>query len=62
MDIKDIIKTYGKNDYYDMNTGKIYHLSQMSYHLFDNTTRIPVSEEGQIIGEVRLEGNYEIMA
>ena len=30
MDIKDIIKTYGKNDYYEMNTGKIYHLSKMT--------------------------------
>ena len=62
MDIKDIIKTYGKNDYYEMNTGKIYHLSKMSYHLFNNTTWIPVSENGELVGEIKLEGNYEIMA
>lgn len=62
MDIKDIVKMYGKVDYYEMQTGRIYHLSQMSYHLFDNTTRIPVSENGRIIGEIKLEGNYETMA
>lgn len=63
MDIKEIIKIYGKNDYMDMNSpGRIYHLSQMHYHLFDDTTRIPVSEDGRIIGEIKLEGNYEVMA
>ena len=59
MQLEDIIKTYGKEaDYYDWITGRIYHLSQMSYHLFDNTTRIPVSENGVLFGEVKLEGNW----
>lgn len=58
MNLEQIIETYGKNDYMDMNTGRIYHLSKMEYHLFDNTTRVPVSENGVIIGEVKLKGNY----
>jgi hypothetical protein len=59
MQLEDIIKTYGKElDYYDCVTGRIYHLSQMSYHLFDNTTRIPVSENGVLFSEVKLEGNW----
>ena len=57
MDINDIIKTYGFNDYLDMNTGRIYHLSKMEYHLFFNKTYIPVSEDGKIIGNVEVEGN-----
>ena len=57
--IEDIIKMYGKNDYMDMNCpGRIYHLSQMEYHLFDDTTWIPVSEDGKIIGYVKLKGDY----
>lgn len=58
MDIKEIIKTYGKNDYYEMQTGRIFHLSQMKYHLYDNTTRIPVSENGNLIGEIKVKGDF----
>lgn len=59
MNLEQIIEMYGKNDYMDMNyPGRIYHLSKMEYHLFDNTTRVPVSEDGVIIGEVKLKGNY----
>lgn len=58
MKLEQIIEMYGSNDYMDMSTGKIYHLSKMEYHLFDNTTRVPVSEDGVIIGEVKLKGNY----
>lgn len=59
MDIGEIIKTYGKNDYMDMNTpGRIFHISQMKYHLFDDTTRVPVSEDGVLIGYVKLKGDY----
>ena len=59
MSFEDIVKTYGKNDYMDMNNpGRIYHLSKMEYHLFDDTTRIPVSEDGKIIGYVKLKGDY----
>lgn len=58
MTVEQIIKTYGKNDYYDMNTGRTYHISQMEYHLFDNSTHIPVSESGEIIGIVKLKGDW----
>lgn len=59
MFMKDIIETYGKEDYMDMkNPGRIYHLSKMEYHLFDDTTRVPVSEDGKIIGYVKLKGDY----
>ena len=57
MDIKEIIKTYGKNDYYDMKTGRIYHISTMQYHLCDNTTHIYVSKNGDTIGIVKIEGD-----
>ena len=57
--IEDIIKTYGKNDYMDMNCpGRIYHFSKMEYHLFDDTTWIPVSEDCKIIGHIKLKGDY----
>lgn len=59
MQLEQIIEMYGKNsDYYDQVSGRIFHISQMEYHLFDNTTRVPVSENGVIIGEVKLKGNY----
>lgn len=58
MKLEEIIEMYGKNDYMDMNTGKVYHLSKMEYHLYDNTTRVPVSENGYMIGEVKLKGNF----
>ena len=59
MKLEEIIKTYGKNDYMDMNCpGRIYHLSKMEYHLFDNTTHVPVSEDGNVIGIVKLKGDW----
>lgn len=58
MDITEIIKTYGKNDYYEMQTGRIFHLSQMKYHLYDNTTRIPVSGNGNLTYEIKVKGDY----
>lgn len=58
MKLEEIIKTYGKNDYYDMNTGRTYHISEMQYHLFDNTTHVPVSENGNVIGIVKLKGDW----
>lgn len=58
MDIKEIYKTYGKVDYMDMNCpGRIYHFTQMEYHLYNNETHIPVSENGIIVGVVKVEGN-----
>ena len=59
--IIEIIKTYGKNDYYDQMSGKIYKFSEMQYHLFNNKTIIPVDGIG-IQETIELEGNYEIMA
>ena len=58
MKLEEIIKTYGRNDYYDMNTGRIYKISQMEYHLFDNTTHVPVYENGDFIGIVKLKGDW----
>lgn len=57
MDIKEIYEMYGKVDYYEMQTGRIYHFSRMEYHLFNNQTYIPVSENGIEIGVVKVEGN-----
>ena len=59
MDLEQIISMYGTNaDYYEQSTGRIFHLSQMEYHLFDDTTHVPVSEDGNYIGVVKLKGNY----
>ena len=30
----------------------------MEYHLFDNSTHIPVSESGEMIGIVKLKGDW----
>lgn len=58
MDIKEIYEMYGKVDYMDMyHPGRIYHLSRMEYHLYNNKTYIPVSENGIEIGVVKIEGN-----
>lgn len=64
MKLEEIIKLYGKNDYYEMNTGRIYQLSKMQYHLFSNETIIPVEQCGRIIGTVKLKGDWtnEVMA
>lgn len=60
--IKEILSTYGKYDYYDQESGKIYKFSEMQYHLFSNQTIIPVDGIGIEKEEIILEGNYEIMA
>jgi hypothetical protein len=61
MTVEQIIEMYGKNtDYYDQVSGRIYHISQMEYHLFDNSTYVPVSEFGEMIGIVKLKGNWTI--
>ena len=64
MKLEEIIKTYGKNDYYEMNTGRTFQLSKMQYHLFSNETIIPVEQCGKIIGTVKLKGDWtnEVMA
>lgn len=61
--IAELISTYGKNDYYDQASGKIYKFSEMQYHLFHNQTKIPVVD--YLTGEdfiITLEGNYETLA
>lgn len=56
MDIIEIIKTYGKNDYYEMQTGRIFALSKM---VFDGQcTIIPVYEDGEFVGTMSLKGDY----
>lgn len=61
--IKEILSIYGKCDYYDQESGKIYKFSEMQYHLFDNKTYVPVVSIGrQEMEIIKLEGNYEIMA
>lgn len=59
--IKEILSIYGKNDYYDQESGKIYKFSEMQYHLFHNKTIIPVDGVG-VQETIELEGNYETMA
>ena len=59
--IKEILSTYGKNDYYDQASGKIYKFSEMKYHLFYNKTIIPVDGVG-VQETIELEGNYETLA
>ena len=61
--IAELISTYGKNDYYDQASGKIFKFSEMKYHLFYNKTYIPVLD--WLTNEtltIELEGNYETLA
>ena len=61
--IKEILLTYGKYDYYDQESGKIYKFSEMQYHLFNNKTLIPVDGIGvQERTMIELEGDYETLA
>lgn len=65
MKLEEIIKTYGKNDYYEMNTGRTFLLSQMEYHLFNNVTTVPVIGcDGKSLGNINLKGDWtnEVMA
>ena len=57
MDIKDIVKMYGKTDYYEMMTGKIFHLSQMKYDSESKITLIPVTQDGVFLGHIKSEGD-----
>lgn len=53
MSLEQIVGTYGWNDYYDMHTGRIYHLSQVVDNK-DGTLSVPVSEDGYIIGHAEM--------
>lgn len=62
MDIKEIIKTYGLIDYYDMNSGRIFHNGQYTYDPKTNVSEIPVSEFDNVIGYVKVEGDIADLA
>ena len=58
--LKEIAKMYGSGiDYYDMNSGRIYHLSQSTYDAKNNTTSVPVTVDGDFIGNATMEGKIE---
>lgn len=51
MDLAEIIQQYGWYDYYEMSTGKTYHLSRAwQVPGEDNKFRVPVSMAGITIG------------
>lgn len=51
MKLEDIIRQYGKNaDYYDMYSGYTYHLPQMSEPDANGNQKVPISENGTLIG------------
>lgn len=62
MKLEEIIKTYGKVDYYDMNSGKTFHISRYTYNSETNKSEIPVSRDGEMIGSVKIDGYVEDLA
>ena len=59
MDIKDIIKSYGFNDYYEMNTGRIFHLSDIQYDKKRDISKIPVTQDEEFIGYINIPGDIK---
>lgn len=57
MDIKEIIKTYGKVDYYEMRTGRIFKLSEMKYDEKNDETIIPVNIDGDTYNVIKVPGD-----
>ena len=57
MDIREIIRTYGTTDYYEQNTGRIFKLSEMKYDGIKDETSIPVDQDGDLIGFIKLPGD-----
>lgn len=55
MTLEKIVEMYGWNDYMDMNTGRIYRLSQ-SVDNGDGTSKVPVTENGNLIGYATMKG------
>lgn len=55
MTLEKIVEMYGWNDYMDMNTGRIYQLSQ-SVDNGDGTSKVPVTENGNLIGYATMKG------
>ena len=57
MNIKDIAKMYGKTDYYEMMTGRIFKLSKATYSKETDTTIVPVDQDGDYYGDIKVKGN-----
>lgn len=55
MTLEKIVEMYGWNDYMDMNTGRIYQLSN-SINNGDGTSQVPVTENGELIGYATMKG------
>jgi hypothetical protein len=55
MILEQITEMYGWNDYMDMHTGIIYQLSQ-SIDNGDGTSKVPVIEDGELIGYAFMKG------
>lgn len=55
MRLEQICEMYGtKADYYDMNTGYTYHLTEMSEPDENGEQKVPVSQNGTLIGTCRV--------
>lgn len=54
MRLEQIAQIYGMVDHYDMNTGRIYHLSEARENE-SGTLTVPVSVDGVIIGFTHME-------
>ena len=52
MDLEEIVKLYGYEDYYDFHTGYIYALSEVKYLQPDEDgyVHVPVFDGGTLIG------------
>lgn len=59
MDIKDIIKSYGLNDYYEMSSARIFKISQAKYNKETNKTSIPVTRDGDFLGTIEIDGDIK---
>lgn len=55
MTLEEIVEMYGWNDYMDMNTGKVYQLSN-SIDNGDGTSKVPVTDNGRLIGYATMKG------
>ncbi len=59
MDIKDIIKSYGYNDYYEMNSGRIFKLSDIQYDKERDISKVPVTKDEEFIGYINIPGDIK---
>ena len=55
MKLEEIAKVYGMNDYYDMATGRIYKLSNALPTGVIGKVKVPVIEDGVLIGYCEME-------